>query len=141
MTIISHDGIDEFVYNKIQDLIDNGYKINTKNFKYNESLMEAVLDDIKYKDSNISVKIIDKFNKDTRDISFIAMCFGSIAYTINKTFYKINDNFYTDNKDSVYLNKSNTEMHDRNKSNKKDNVNSNCTSTDHIDHLFDNIIF
>ena len=119
MTIISHDGIDEFVYNKIQDLIDNGYKINTKNFKYNESLMEAVLDDIKYKDSNISVKIIDKFNKDTRDISFIAMCFGSIAYTINKTFYKINDNFYTDNKDSVYLNKSNTEMHDRNKSNKK----------------------
>lgn len=141
MTVISHDGIDEFVYNKIQDLIDNGYKINTKNFKYNESLMEAVLDDVKYKDSNISVKIIDKFNKDTRDISFIAMCFGSIAYTINKTFYKINDNFYTDNKDSVYLNKSNTEMHDRNKSNKKDNVNFNRTSNNNIDRLFDNIIF
>ena len=59
------------------------------------------------------------------------MYFNSIAYTINKTFYKINDNLYTDNKDSVYLNKSN----------KKDNVNSNYTSTNYIDHLFDNIIF
>lgn len=141
MTVISHDGIDEFVYNKIHSLIDNGYKINAKKSKTNEYLMEAVLDDIKYKDSNISVKIIDKFNKDTRDISFIVMYFNSIAYTINKTFYKINDNFYTDNKDSVYLNKSNTEMHDRDKSNKKDNVNSNRTSNNNIDRLFDNIIF
>ena len=141
MTVISYDGIDEFVYNKIHSLINNGYKINAKQFKYSEFLMEAVLDDVKCKDSNISVKIIDKFNKDTRDISFIVMYLGSIAYTINKTFYKINDNLYTDNKDSVYLNKSNTETNDKNKFNKKDNVNSNYTSTDHIDHLFDNIIF
>lgn len=141
MTVISYDGIDEFVYNKIHNLIDNGYKINAKQFKYSESLMEAVLDDVKYKDSNISVKIIDKFNKDTRDISFIVMYFNSIAYTINKTFYKINDNLYTDNKDSVYLNKSNTEMNDNNKSNKKDNINSNRISGDLDSHLFDNIIF
>ncbi len=141
MTIISHDGIDEFVYNKIHSLIDNGYKINAKNFKYNESLMEAVLDDIKCKDSNISVKIIDKFNKDTRDISFIVMYFNSIAYTINKTFYKINDNLYTDNKDSVYLNKSNVEMNKKDKSNKQDNINSNRISGDLDSHLFDNIVF
>lgn len=135
MTVFLYDGIDKFVYNKIHSLIDNGYKINAKNFKYNESLMEAVLDDIKCKDSNISVKIIDKFNKDSRDISFIVMCFDRIAYTINKTFYKISDNLYTDKKDSAYLNKSNIET------NKKDNVNSNCTSGDLDSHLFDNIVF
>ena len=131
MTVFLYDGIDKFVYNKIHSLIDNGYKINAKKSKTNEYLMEAVLDDVKCKDSNISVKIIDKFNKDSRDISFIIMCFGSIAYTINKTFYKISDNLYTDSKDSAYLNKSN----------KKDNVNSNCTSGDLDSHLFDNIIF
>lgn len=135
MTVFLHDGIDKFVYNKIHSLIDNGYKINAKKSKANESLMEAVLDDIKCKDSNISVKIIDKFNKDSRDISFIVMCFDNIAYTINKTFYKISDNFYTDKKDSAYLNKSNIET------NKKDNINSNHTSSDIDSHLFDNIVF
>lgn len=135
MTVFLYDGIDKFVYNKIHSLIDNGYKINAKKSKTNESLMEAVLDDIKCKDSNISVKIIDKLNKDSRDISIIVMCFDNIAYTLNKTFYKISDNFYTDKKDSVYLNKSNIEV------NKKDNVNSNYISGDLDSHIFDNIVF
>lgn len=135
MIVFLYDGIDKFVYNKIHSLIDNGYKINAKKSKTNESLMEAVLDDIKCKDSNISVKIIDKLNKDSRDISIIVMCFDNIAYTINKTFYKISDNFYTDKKDSAYLNKSNIEV------NKKDNVNSNYISGDFDSHIFDNIVF
>lgn len=138
MSIISHGEIDEFVYSKIQALIDNGYKINAKKSKTNKSSMseysmEVVLDDIKYKDSNISIKIVDKINKDTRDISYIVMWFNDVAYTTNNTYYKINNNLYTNNKDelSVYVNKFN----------KKDNVNSNYTSSDFIDNLFNEIIF
>lgn len=135
MTVFLYDEIDKFVYNKIHSLIDSGYKINAKKSKTTESLMEAVLDNIKCKDQNISVKIIDKFNKDSRDVSFIVMCFDNIAYTLNKTFYKISGNFYTDNKDSAFLNESNIEV------NKKDNVNSNYISGDLDSHIFDNIVF